>query len=158
MKRPTLSLLALCATFMAAGFAVAQPKSGTPAPAPAAKQQKLLKIGTINGVQANKNFQADVQLVQAQRQGVMEMNDKMEKEKDAKKKAELKKQVDTALAKLNENNAAMAKAYGFSLERNYVMEIETSHLYLYVTDEEAAKAAKAEADEAAKAAKNPKKK
>lgn len=151
MKRNILPILALAATCLAAGFAFGQTKAAPAAAAP--KQQKLIRVATLNGVQANKDFQANLQLVQTQRQGVVEMNADMEKEKDAKKKAELKKKVDAALAKLNENNSAMAKAYGFSLERNYVMEIETSHLYVYATDEEAAKAAKLEADEKAKKAK-----
>ena len=33
----------------------------------------------------------------------------------------------------------MQKAYGFSLSRNYTMEIETAHIYMQVTDEEAAR-------------------
>ncbi len=150
MKRNLLPLLALAATCLAAGFAFGQTKAAAPA---ATKQQKLIRVATLNGVQANKDFQANLQLVQAQRQGVVDKNAEMEKEKDPKKKADLKKQVDAALAKLNDNNNAMAKAYGFSLERNYVMEIETAHLYVYATDEEAAKAAKIDADEKAKKAK-----
>lgn len=142
MKRSILHLLALGAAFMTAGFAHGQTKAGAPAPTaatPAPKQQKLVKVATLNGVQANKDFQSNLQLVQAQRQGALALSEAMEKEKDAKKKKELKTQLDAAMAKLNENNAAMQKAYGFSLTRNYTMEIETSHIYLLVTDEEAAK-------------------
>lgn len=140
MKRNLLPLLALVAACVASGLTFAQTKAAAPAAAaPAPKQQKLVKVATLNGVQANKEFQSNLQLVQAQRQGAQALSEAMEKEKDAKKKKELKAQFDTAVAKLNENNAAMQKAYGFSLTRNYTMEIETSHIYLLVTDEEAAK-------------------
>lgn len=138
MKRSILHLLALSAAFMAAGFALGQTKTAAPTPA-APKQQKLVKVATLNGVQANKEFQSNLQLVQAQRQAALALTETMEKEKDAKKKKDLKTQLDAAMAKLNENNAAMQKAYGFSLTRNYTMEIETSHIYLLVSDEEAAK-------------------
>jgi hypothetical protein len=33
----------------------------------------------------------------------------------------------------------MEKAYGFSLSRNYTIEIEKANVYMIVTDEEAAK-------------------
>ena len=39
--------------------------------------------------------------------------------------------------KLNENNKLMFKTYGFSLNRNYVMTVEKSHVHMWVTEEEA---------------------
>ena len=45
----------------------------------------------------------------------------------------------------------MKKTYGFSIERNYTLVIETAHVYMFVTDEEATKIeAAAKADAAAK--------
>jgi len=137
MKRNTLTLLALGAVLLTAGFALGQAQTSPAAAAP--KQQKLFKVATLNGVKANQEFQSNVQLLQAQRQAAIELNAAMEKEKDAKKKKELKAQVDAVVAKLNENNAAMLKTYGFSLTRNYTIEIETANIYMMVTDEEAAK-------------------
>ena len=155
MKRSTLSLLALSATLITAGYVLGQAaKPGAPAP-DAAKQQKLVRVATINGVQANREFQANVQFLQAQRQKAVELTTAVETEKDAKKKKELKSQLDALTAKLLENNEKMHKAYGFSLARNYTMEIETSHIYMQVTDEEAAKLEKAQA-EAAKSEKTSK--
>ena len=55
------------------------------------------------------------------------------------------------MAKLNENNQLMIKTYGFSLERNYTIVPEVSHVYMFVTDEEAAKYEKEQKDAAAKA-------
>lgn len=142
MKRHLLSLLALGALFITAVHAANPPKAGTPAPAaatPAPKPMKTIRIATLNGVKANQEFQANLQLIQGQRQLVLQLNDALEKEKDAKKKKELQTQIDTVMTKLNENNAAMQKAYGFSLMRNYTMDIEVSHINLLVTEEEAAK-------------------
>jgi hypothetical protein len=45
----------------------------------------------------------------------------------------------------------MRKTYGFSIDRNYTVVIETAHVYMFVTDEEAAKIeAAAKADSAKK--------
>jgi hypothetical protein len=165
MKRPILLPLALGAALLTAGSIFGQNKSGNiavpagaAAPAAAApKAQKLVKIATLNGAEANREFQNNVQLVQAQRQAAVELNAKWEQEKDAKKKAELKSQLDQLLTKLNENNNAMQKAYGFSLTRNYTMEIVSANIYMFVTDEEAAALEKAQKEEAQKAAATKKK-
>ena len=95
MKRFNLNQLAIIALIFSASAFAAQPKSGT-APAPAATSapvQKLVRIATLNGVEANREFQANVQLLQAQRQTAVELNTAMEKERDARKKAELKTQL-----------------------------------------------------------------
>jgi IS30 family transposase len=152
MQRSSLRLLALSAFVLCASFLLAQTKSGTATPAPAPQQQKLVKVAILNTVEANREFQANVQLLQGQRQAAVEMNAAMEKEKDAKKKQELKTQLDQVMAKLNENNDKMQKAYGFSLTRNYSMEIEKANIYMFVTDEEAAAIEKAQQAEAKKAA------
>ena len=148
MKRHPLKLLALGAALLTAGYVVGQgQKPAAPAPANAPKQQKMVKVATLNTVQANQEFQANVQILQAQRQKVIELNAKAEKEKDAKKKKELQKEAEALLAKLNENNQAMSKAYGFSLARNYTMEIEKSNIYMLVSEEEAARIEKAQKEQ-----------
>ncbi len=154
MKRNSLILVALGASLLAGGYLLGQaPAKNTAPAAAAAKPTKLVRVATLNGIQANREFQANVQLVQAQRQAVLEINAALDKEKDEKKKKELKAQQETILKKLNENNAAMQKAYGFTLTRNYTLEIETAHILMEVTEEEAAKLEKAEKDAAAAAAK-----
>ncbi len=139
MKRHLLPILALGATLMAAGSAVGQTKPAAAAPAAASKPMKTVRIATLTGVKANQDFQSNLQLVQGQRQAAVELTAAVEKEKDAKKKKELQTQLDALLTKLNENNAAMQKAYGFSLMRNYTMDIEVAHINLLVTEEEAVK-------------------
>lgn len=160
MKNRSALSLTLIASLLLAGAACGQNKSAAPAAAtppaasaPAPKQQKLVKVATLNNAEANREFQANVQVMQAQRQRAVELDAAMKKETDARKKAELKTQLDQAMAKLNEDNDKMQKAYGFSLARNYTMVIETAHIYMLVTDEEAAALEKAEKEAAAAKAK-----
>ena len=154
MKRQTLNLVALGAVLLTAGFALGQAQTAATAPAAPAKPQKLVLVRTLDSVKANQDFQHDVQVMQSQRQAAVELNSTMEKEKDAKKKKDLKTQLDTLMAKLNENNTAMQKVYGFSITRNYSMEVEKSNIYMLVTDEEAAKIEQAQkAEQAAQKAK-----
>lgn len=151
MKKSILTLLGLSACLLVSGLTAADAKKSAPAPAaPAAqKAQKLYKIGTLKTVEQNREFQAAVQFMQAQRQAAVELNTAHEKETNAAKKKELKTKLDELIAKLNENNQKMVKAYGFSLDRNYTLEIETAHIYMLVTEEEAARFEKEQAAAAA---------
>lgn len=169
MKRTTLTSLALGAALVVAGsfvapnrLAAASSSTSTTtsapaaAPAAAAKPQKLVKIRSLDTVKDNDQFQANVQVLQAQRQKAVELSGQIERETDATKKKDLQKELDTLMAKLNENNQAMTKAYGFSLTRNYTIEIEKSNIYMLVTDEEAAQIEKAQKEANEKAEKEKK--
>jgi hypothetical protein len=165
MKRHPFTILALGASLLSAGYLLGQAPSKTATPAPAsapaataAAPQKLVKVATLNSVQSNREFQSNVQVLQAQRQVAIDLNTKMEQEKDAAKKKELKTQLDGVMAKLNENNQTMLKTYGFSLGRNYQMEVEVAHIYMFVTDEEAAQIEKAQKTQDKKDTKDTKKK
>ena len=131
-----MRLLTLLAPFslLAATLSAAQPAAKADAP----KAQKLVQVSTLNTIEANREFQANVQLLQAQRQAAVELNTAIEREKDAAKKKELKGRLEALMTKLNENNALMRKTYGFSLDRNYSVVIEKAHVYMFVTEEEAA--------------------
>ncbi|MBM3864555.1 MAG: hypothetical protein FJ381_01485 [Verrucomicrobia bacterium] len=131
MRLPTfLAPLSL----LAASLPAAQPAAKADAP----KAQKLVQVSTLNTIEANREFQANVQLLQAQRQAAVELNTALEREKDAAKQKELKGRLETLMTKLNENNALMRKTYGFSLDRNYSVVIEKAHIHMFVTEEEAA--------------------
>ena len=159
MKRRILTLVALSASILTAATACGQNKdkagkAGATAPAAATPPPtKLVRVATLENAQANREFTANVQLVQAQRQAAVELQGAIGKEKDAKKKAELQKQLDAVMKKLNENNELMFKTYGFSINRNYIMEVERANIYLQVTDEEAAKLEQAAKAQPAKNAK-----
>lgn len=147
MTRNTLRVLALGAALLTGGYLLGQvqlkPPAAAAAPQPS-QQQKLVRMATLNSIEANREFQANVQLMQTQRQAAVDLDARLKQEKDPKKQAELKTQLDQLMAKLNQNNELMQKTYGFSLTRNYTMVIEKAHIYMFVTDEEAAKVEQAE--------------
>ena len=156
MKKSTLGIIGLSASLLSAGVLLAESAAKKAAPAPAAaapaaeKQQKLVLASTLKSIEANREFQANVQFAQAQRQQAVDLNAAHDKETNATKKKELKTKLDALMVQLNENNQKMAKAYGFSLDRTYTLVVETAHVYMFVSDEEAAKIEKEQAAAAAK--------
>lgn len=144
MNRSTLPVLALGAALLTGGYLIGQVQLKPPAEAAAPQQQKLVRVATLNSIEANREFQANVQLMQSQRQAAIDLDARLKQEKDPKKQAELKTQLDELMAKLKQNNEQMQKHYGFSLTRNYTLVIEKSHIYMFATDEEAAKVEQAE--------------
>ena len=105
---------------------------------PKAEQKlQLVKVASLNTIQANQEFQKNVQLVQQQRALAVQLLSKIQSEQDEEKHKELKKQLDALQGKLNENNKLMFKTYGFTLNRNYVLTVEKAHVHMWVTAEEA---------------------
>ena len=112
---------------------------------------KTLKVATLNDAQANQSFQTAVQNLQQLRQQAAAMKATLDASTDSKDKAYQQGQFDLLLKQLNEANAAATKTYAFNLNRQYVMSIEKSTLYIAATPEEAAKVQQSE-DAAAKGA------
>ena len=98
---------------------------------------KVVKVCTLNSVEANQEFQSNVQLVRLQREKVIELQSKLETINDEDEKKAIQTELDEMLTKLSENNEMMFNTYGFSLTRNYTMVIEKSHVYMIVSEEEA---------------------
>src|SRR5438105_2559507 len=122
MTKKIFNLAAFGASLLAASAVLAQ--SAAPNAAPAPKQQKMLKVCTLSTVQENQQFQTNVQIMQAERQVVIEANAAYDKETNAAKKKELKTKLDGLVAKLNDDNQKMFKTYGFSLDHAYTLAIE----------------------------------
>jgi len=102
---------------------------------PAAEgQRKLVRVSTLNSIQANQEFQRNVSVMQAKRERVIELQAKSEQGEIA-----AKRDLDKAMGDLNAANTKMAETYGYSLLRNYTLVVETAHVYMFVNDEEAAK-------------------
>lgn len=135
MKKTRFGIVLLTLTAIAGAVAWAQQGNAS---SNANAQQKFVKVSTLGSIEANQEFQRNVQIVRAQRQQAVQLNAAIEKETDAAKKAELSKALEELMTNLNNNNAQMAKTYGFSLNRNYTMVVEKAHIYMFVTDEEAA--------------------
>lgn len=100
---------------------------------------QLVKVASLNTIEANKEFQRNVQLVQQQRALAAQLLSKMENVQDLDEREKLEKEFNALEQKLNENNELMFKTYGFSLNRNYVLTVEKSHIHMWVTPEEAKK-------------------
>ena len=102
-------------------------------------KMQLVKVASLNTIDANKEFQRNVQLVQQQRSLAAELLSKLENVQDEEEHNKLQGELDTLQQKLNENNQLMFKTYGFSLNRNYVLTVEKSHIHMWVTEKEAKK-------------------
>jgi len=111
--------------------------SGEEAPEDSSNKLVLVKVASLNTIDANKEFQKNVQLVQQQRALAAQILSKIETTADDKQKTELQAQFDSLQKKLNDNNQQMFKTYGFSLNRNYVLTVEKAHIHMWVTEEEA---------------------
>ena len=104
----------------------------------APKQElELVKVASLNTVESNKEFQKNVQLVQQQRALAVQILSQLEKTQDKEEHDKLQEQLDSLQKKLNDNNQLMFKTYGFTLNRNYVLTVEKSHVHMWVTKEEA---------------------
>ena len=102
-------------------------------------KMQLVKVAALNTIDANKEFQRNVQLVQQQRSLAAELLSKLENVQDEEEHKKLQSELDSLQQKLNENNQLMFKTYGFSLNRNYVLTVEKAHIHMWVTEEEAQK-------------------
>lgn len=96
-------------------------------------------VAAIEGTEANDQFRQNVQLVQTQRNRLVQLKQAIEKAESAEEKAKVEEDFKKSEEVLVKNNEEMVKRYGFSLMRNYFMEVEESKLYIAVTEEEAKK-------------------
>lgn len=90
---------------------------------------KFRLIATIDGVGMNDEFRGNVALVQRQRAAIVEARAGLEK-LSGETRAAREAEIAAAEKKLVENNAAMTRRYGFTLTRDYLMEIVESELFV----------------------------
>lgn len=90
---------------------------------------KFRLIATIDGVGMNDEFRGNVALVQRQRAAIVEARAGLEKLSGEARSAR-EAEISAAEKKLVENNAAMTRRYGFTLARDYLMEIVESELFV----------------------------
>ncbi len=127
-----------------------------PAPTDGTAPSKTLKVCSLNDAQANQSFQDTVQKLQQMRQLAITAKDALDKAIDINDKAYKQGQFDQLMKQLNEANSAATKAYAFNLNRQYVMSIEKSTLYVQASPEEAVAAEKAIAGADSKKSDTPK--
>ena len=126
-----------------------------PKPTDGSDVAKTIKVCTLSDAQANQSFQTTVQNLQQMRQQAATLKGQLDSAPDENQKSYLQGQFDLLLKQLNDANAVATKSYAFNLNRQYVMSIEKSTLYLEATPEEAAKAAASAAAALAPAATAP---
>ena len=115
--------------------------------------QKFVLISTIKTVAANQEFQHNVNIVQAQKKAVLELKNRIEVALTTPEKEALQRKLEETGKKLDENNVLMTKTYGFSLTRNYLLQIVKTRLYLPLTAEEFEKLPEADKNDAEKVVK-----
>ena len=95
-----------------------------------------LYIASINGIAENDIFRQNVQLVQVQRNRLVQLKQALEKATSEEDKTKLNEEFAKSEEVLKKNNEEMVKRYGFTLMRNYLLEVEEARLYTPLTDEE----------------------
>ncbi|MBN1142597.1 MAG: hypothetical protein JXB25_12495 [Deltaproteobacteria bacterium] len=146
--RGILPLVLLCSGIVGVGFYCESMAAGKKPPEPApvegkadkeAADQKLVRVCSLNSVEANQEFQKNVRIMQAQKERVLQLQKELQQARTDDLKEGLKKELEEAVKKLEADNAKMVKAYGFSLNRRYLLVTEKASVFMYVTEEEAAK-------------------
>ena len=117
----------------------AQQTNSTSASNSAQNKSMLVKVATIDGVVANDEFTRNVQVVQAQRQEIVRLNEVLQKADAGAARDQAQAQLDAAVKKLEADNQTMSKTYGYSILRNYVRVPDVSQILVVLTEEEIAK-------------------
>ena len=117
-----------------------------PAPTDGTAPAKTIKVVTLNDAQGNQSFQTTVQNLQNLRQQAAAIKASLDVATNDKDRAYHQGQFDFIMKQLNQANAEATKTYAFNLNRQYVMSIDKSTLYMAATPEEAAAANKTNAE------------
>ena len=119
--------------------ASAQQTNSTSASNSAQNKSVLVKVATIDGVVANDEFTRNVQVVQAERQEIVRLNEALQKADAGAARDQAQAQLDAAVKKLEADNQTMSKTYGYSILRNYVRVPDVSQILVVLTEGEIAK-------------------
>ena len=111
---------------------------------------KYRRVAQITNEQGNAEFRRNVQSMMNWRNQLRQMDEVIKKMPEGEEKEKAKTQFSENEKQLIEANEKMVKAYGYSIARDYYMEVVKSKLYTKVTEEEflRAEAQKALEDEA----------
>lgn len=102
--------------------------------------EKYQLLAVIPTVEENDQFRRNVQIMQAGRERLVRMNVAIQQMADGEEKTKLEEQFKKEEEALKENNEKMIQNYGFSLTRNYLMQVEKLKLFMKVNEEEYLKA------------------
>ncbi len=111
---------------------------------PVSVSSNMLSICTLNTPEAAQGFQRDVATVQNLRDMALQMQGAVDTAENPEDAAYAKGRLDQVFEQLNALNKAMVVSYGFSITRNYILQIDKSTLYVWATEDELTEAAQAE--------------
>ncbi len=111
---------------------------------PVSVSSNMLSICTLNTPEAAQGFQRDVATVQNLRDMALQMQTTVDAAENPEDAAYARGRLDQVFEQLNALNKAMVVSYGFSISRNYVLQIDKSTLYVWATEDELTEAAQAE--------------
>lgn len=98
---------------------------------------KLIHVAMLSDVKGNNEFKRNVGILQRHQENIQALQRTIQTVEDEELKASLEEELQSAVDRLNSDNKKMVDAYGFSLTRRYEQVVEKSHIYMYVTEEEA---------------------
>ncbi len=97
---------------------------------------KYRRVSVISNEQGNLEFRTNVQKMQAMRNHLRQAAEVLKKMPEGEEKQKAEAQFAENEKKFLEANEQMVKFYGYSIARDYLMEIAVSKLYTKVTEEE----------------------
>ena len=107
---------------------------------PKSLKSNMLSVCTLNTAEAAQAFQKDVASMQAKRDIALEMQMVVENAETPDDKAYAQGRLDQVLGQVSAFNKEMVRAYGFSISRNYVLQIDKSSLFVWALASEIADA------------------
>lgn len=97
---------------------------------------KYRRISVISNEQGNAEFRRNVQMMLAGRNQLRQMDEAIKRMPEGEEKEVAKAKFAENEKNFLEANKKMVDAYGYSVGRDYYMEVEKSKLYIKVTEEE----------------------
>lgn len=98
---------------------------------------KLIHVAMLSDAEGNNEFKRNVGIMQRHQENIQALQRTIQSVEGDELKASLEAELQKAVDRLNSDNQKMVDAYGFSLTRRYEQVVEKSHIYMYVTEEEA---------------------
>lgn len=99
---------------------------------------KLVHVAELGDAKSNDEFKRNVAIMQRHQESIQALQRTIQTVEDEELKLKLEEELEKVVGRLNSDNKKMVEAYGFSLTRRYEQIVEKSHIYMYVTEEEAA--------------------
>ena len=105
---------------------------------PALLDSNLISVCTLNTADAVQGYQKDVARVQTVRDEAISLQAAVTASETSADKAYAQGKLDVVMDQLKALNVAMFDAYGFSINRNYTMQIDKSSLFVWASESELA--------------------